>query len=899
MNRTILPAATAIFRAFAAQYWFEQDGRVGNISSERPVLACRARRPLVVITRHVNVSLLVVCFAAFASIPLTAQEPAPPASTPQSPEQPPRPPTFATTVTVVEAAPLPGVDLPIEKIPAPVQIAGAGEIERSGALDLSSFLTRRFNAVFVNEIQNNPFQPDVNYRGYTASPLLGTPQGLSVYMDGVRLNQPFGDVVSWDLIPRLAISTTTMMPGSNPLFGLNTLGGALAIQTKDGTTAPGTSAQAIYGSDARRSIEVEHGGSLPGGLHWYGAGNLFAEDGWRDDSPSDVRQLFGKIGWRRPTREVGLSIGHAENSLNGNALQEPGFLARDYASVYTKPDNTRNRSTLLNVSTRVELSPRATVAGNAYYRDIHTNAVNGDINEDSLDQSIYQPSAAEQAALAAAGYAGFPASGANASNTPFPFWRCIANGLLQDEPAEKCNGLINTTESLQKNGGAFGQITVRHPAKGGGAGKQFTAGGGYDRSHTDFTQLTELGYLNPDRSITGIGAFADGETGGEVDGEPFDTRVDLDGVVQTFSLYATDTLSPRPAWNVTLSGRYNRTSVRNHDAIVPGGGPGSLDGDHHFARFNPAAGVTFSPSPDLNLYGGYSEGSRAATSIELGCADPEQPCKLPNAMAGDPPLEQVVTRTWEGGARGTHRGLSWSAAVFRANNDNDILFVTSDQTGFGYFRNFGQTRRQGLELGVHRRLGAVTFGSGYTLLLATYQSEETVNGESNSANDRAGDGEPGFEGTIHVVPGDRLPLVPRHMFKAYADVEIGPRLSIDADLLAISDSLARGNENNLHEPDGTYYLGEGASPGYTVVNLGGRYRVTHWLQLVGQINNLFDRRYYSAAQLGPMGFTDSGAFVARPLPPIDGAFPLRHSTFYAPGAPIRAWVGTRLSIPNR
>ena len=150
----------------------------------------------------------------------------------QTPPPPPALPQPVFTVTVIEAAPLPGVDLPIEKIPAPVQTATSEAIERSGALDLSDFLNRRFNGVYVNEIQSNPFQPDVNYRGYTASPLLGTPQGLSVYMDGVRLNQPFGDVVSWDLIPRLAISSTTLMPGSNPLFGLNTLGGALSIQTK-------------------------------------------------------------------------------------------------------------------------------------------------------------------------------------------------------------------------------------------------------------------------------------------------------------------------------------------------------------------------------------------------------------------------------------------------------------------------------------------------------------------------------------------------------------------------------------------------------------------------------------------------------------------------------------------
>ena len=366
-------------------------------------------------------------------------------------------------MTVIEAAPLPGVDLPIEKVPAPVQTATADEIERSNALDLSSFLTRRFNAVFANEIQNNPFQPDINYRGYTASPLLGTPQGLSVYMDGVRLNQPFGDVVSWDLIPRLAISTTTVMPGSNPLFGLNTLGGALAIQTKNGTTAPGTSVQAIYGSDVRRSVEFEHGGHKTNGLNWYVAGNLFKEDGWRDDSPSDVRQIFGKVGWQRSTNDV---LRHRRTREQLAQRQRPsgaaGFLDRDYASVYTKPDTTENRSTFLNVTARRSLNARISLSGNVYYRDIHTDTFNGDINEDSLDQAVYQPNAAEQAALAAAGYTGFPTSGDNASNTPFPSWRCIANGLLGDEPGEKCNGLINRSETSQHNGGGFGQLTMRH-----------------------------------------------------------------------------------------------------------------------------------------------------------------------------------------------------------------------------------------------------------------------------------------------------------------------------------------------------------------------------------------------------------------------------------------------------
>ena len=168
----------------------------------------------------------------------------------------------------------------------------------------------------------------------------------------------------------------------------------------------------------------------------------------------------------------------------------------------------------------------------------------------------------------------------------------------------------------------------------------FTVGAGFDRSTVGFTQSTELGYLNPDRSVTGVGAFGDGGvTGGDADGEPYDTRVDLDGDVTTWSVYLTDTLPLGSRAHVTLAGRYNRTSVQNRDQIEPGGGPGSLDGDHVFERFNPAAGVTFDVSPAVNLYASYGEGSRAATSIELGCANPEEPCKLPNAMAGDPPLE--------------------------------------------------------------------------------------------------------------------------------------------------------------------------------------------------------------------------------------------------------------------
>ena len=797
------------------------------------------------------------------------------------------------TVDVVGSTPLPGLGQPRNEIAAPVQSATSADITHSGALELGEFMNRRLGSVHVNEMQGNPFQMDVSYRGYTASPLLGTPQGLSVYMDGVRMNQPFGDVVSWDLIPRGAIASMTLMPGSNPLFGLNTLGGALSVQTKDGRSAPGTVLETTLGSNARRAVEFEHGGFNDKGLDWYVNANLFKERGWRDDSPSDVRQLFGKLGWHDSTTDLKLTLSHADNQLYGNGLQEQSLLAANRASVYTIPDTTQNRSTLLNLTASHALNDQLLFSGNAYYRNIRSSSVNGDINDGSLDQSVYQPTATDQSALAAAGYSGYPASGANAANTPFPFWPCLAQTLQNGTPAQQCNGLITRTSTAQQNYGLSGQLTWLGDLA--GKRNQFVAGAGLDASRVSFTQSSQLGYLNPDRSITGVNAFGDGVSGGTVDGVPYDTQVDLAGRIRTRSLFASDTLSLQDNLHLTLSGRYNLTSVKNRDQLHANGDPASLSGTHRFERFNPAVGLSYSPSKTLNAYAGYSESSRAPTAIELGCANPDQPCKLPNAMAGDPPLKQVVTRTLEAGLRGAVAGgVQWNAGVFRAVNRDDILFVADNQAGYGYFKNFGQTRRQGLELGLSGQVGKFNLGAQYTWLDATYQSAETVSGSSNSSNSSASAGAPGQDGTINIQPGDRIPLIPRQMLKLFADYTVSPAFTLNASMVAMSGALARGNENGAHQPDGTYYLGPGRSAGYAVFNLGGSYRATPKLQLTANIDNVFNTQYNTAAQLGSTGFDASGNFAARSLGGSNASgFAVPQSTFYAPGAPRRFWIGLR------
>ena len=807
---------------------------------------------------------------------------------------------------VVTATPLSGVAIDRAAVPAPVQIATAQDIDRSHAVDLTTFMNRLLGSVYVNEMQENPLQPDLNFRGYTASPLLGTPEGMSVYLDGMRLNQPFGDVVSWDLIPRAAISSMELMPGSNPLFGQNTLGGAVSIQTKDGWSNPGLALQLADGSHSQRTAEFEYGGRTDSGFSWYLTANRFKDAGWREFSPSDASQVFGKVGFRDADTIVTLSSSWAKTDLTGNGLQDPRLLAQAYDSVYTIPDQTANNSKFIELAASHAFAVGLTASANAFYRSISTGSFNGDINDAAVGQNLYQPDAAERNALTAAGYTAFPTSGETQDNTPFPKWRCIADVLLVDtgtEPAEKCNGIDTTTQTSQHETGISGQLTW---VTGSDARRNTLVGGfSLSESSTHFIQFARLGYLTPQRTIAVVDCpasaancddFVDGTELADA-GTPADARVDLSGRTSLRSVYISDVLRVGSFVDLTLSGRYDHTAIRNRDGIDPLPGAGSLTADNGFDHFNPAMGATVHMAAWIDGYASWSESSRAPSSIELGCDDPDNECRLPNALAGDPPgaLKQVVAQTIELGVRGSAGPLTaWSAGVFRSNNHDDILFVTDSISGLGYFSNFGDTRRQGIELSASGQAGAVHVGANFSLLDATYQSAQTIEANGNSTND-SGNLD---AGTIAISPGNRIPLVPRQVFKTWAQWEVTRHLSLDADVQYTGWSYARGNENNAHQPDGVYFLGPGYSGGYMVANLGIEFRPSEHLKLFVQVDNLFDRRYSSASQLGTASVMGNGNFVSYPFGRVAGQDDQVQvaGTFVSPGAPRSFFGGVRYQI---
>lgn len=765
------------------------------------------------------------CLLAAAALALPALADGPAAS-PASLEAP--------AVHVIGTTPLAGVGLPREQIPANVQSQGGARFEESAALHLGEFMARQLPSVTLNEVQGNPLQPDVNYRGFSASPLLGTAQGLSVYVDGVRVNEPFGDTVNWDLLPHAAVAGIDLIPGSNPAFGLNTLGGALAVRSKSGDTHPGTRIEAAAGSFGRKKTEFEHGGShRESGLAWYVAADAFREDGWRDFSPSRASQLFAKLSQRGAAADHDLALTRAVTRLTGNGLVPESMLSGGRERIFTHPDSTGNELSQLALNSRWWLGDADSLTTTLYHRRTRTRTLNGDGNDDFEDG---------------------------------PF-----DGLSDQE-----SGVHNRTATRQSGSGLA--VQWNHS----GERQQLALGAAFDSAQMRFIQSTELGRLDASRGVA-------------VTAAPVEENSVL-GRTRSAGLYLTDTLALTPALALTAAARFNMSHVSLRDqlkATAP-----NLDGDHSYRKLNPALGLTWQAAPALNLYLGASQGTRVPTPIELGCADPANPCTLPNAMAADPYLKQIVARTVEAGARGKLAGrLDWNAGVYRTISSDDILFIGTS-TSAGYFTNYGRTQRQGIELGLSGEQGAVDWRVNYSYLHASFRSSACLLAENNSSRGQAAECTGGGQDDeIHVQPGNRIPGLPAHSLKLALLWRAAAGLRFGADVQAFSGQYARGNENNAHQAGSATdafgsvrsFDGGGRLPGYAVLNVNAEAELGRGWQLFGRVDNVFDTRYGSAAALAENPFDAAGAFQ------IDSGT-WRRETFIAPGAPRSVWLGLRYAF---
>jgi len=586
--------------------------------------------------------------------------------------------TTLAPVVVVGTTPLLGIGTPLAQVPANVQTVHAQDIAQQHRSTLTDYFAKNLPSVDIADAQGNPYQMNVNYRGFTASPLLGTPQGISVFVDGVRVNEPFGDVVNWDVLPQQAIDTIQLIPGSNPTYGLNTLGGALAITTKNGKTSPGGEAEVALGSWGRKSAQIEQGGTIGQNLDYYVTGNVANDNGWAEQNASRVRQIFGKLRYTDADTTLSLSAGGADNDLHGTQTIPRSFLGNP-KQPYTYPDQNLNTAGYLTLSGEHYFSDNVELSGNAYYRHFRNSNLS--------------------------------------SNTNPNFGSIGDDGDLDTTQATNEKSVVST-ESY----GASLQLTLL--GKLGGMENQFVAGVSADIANSRYTESSQDAVFTDSRATLGIGDFTQQTAAKTHNGN--------------YGIYMQDTLSLTKQWSLTLAGRYNwaDATIGDSSGLQP-----QLNGHHTFSRFNPAVGINWNPTSTFTAYATYNEGMRSPTAIELACADPAAPCSLPNDFVSDPALQPVISKTFEFGARGrVGQATTWSAAVYRTTLDNDIEFVSGNgaASNRGFFQNVGRTRRQGFELSGRSQLGPLAVTASYSYIDATYRSAWTESSPSNSSADANG-----------------------------------------------------------------------------------------------------------------------------------------------------------------
>jgi iron complex outermembrane recepter protein len=230
--------------------------------------------------------------------------------------------------------------------------------------------------VALSDQTGNQFQLDLNYRGFIASPVIGTAQGLAVYQNGVRINEVFGDIVNWDFIPQNAINHFTLVP-SNPVYGLNAIGGAISFDMKNGFTYHGVEGEVSGGSYGRVTNSVQAGGQV-GNFSGYITADAIDDAGWRFDSPSSLRRVYADLGARGDNNtEFHLSFTGAENSFGAAAATPVQLPSQNWSSVFTLPQTTQIQLAFLTASASWKPSDTWTYQAIAYFRNFVQFHVDG------------------------------------------------------------------------------------------------------------------------------------------------------------------------------------------------------------------------------------------------------------------------------------------------------------------------------------------------------------------------------------------------------------------------------------------------------------------------------------------------------------------------------------------
>ncbi len=792
--------------------------------------------------------------------PAVSPAPQPPAAPPPQPVEVKAPGTGGIDSGTVLMSPVGGSQIPITNYPGAVGRASSSDIVATGNASIPEVLQNTVPGVVIGDAQGNIYRRNLQYRGFEASPVNGVPIGLAVYQNGVRINESFGDVVNWDFLPDNAIDGITII-GANPVYGLNALGGAVAVVMRDGFKFQGVEIDSRFGSygHAQGSVAV---GAQSGIWGAFVAGEIIQDDGFRDFSEAKIRRAYADIGVKNEGVELHLNYTVADNLVGVTAAAPEQLLDLGWNRTYTSPQTSDNNLNMLSLNGSVKATPSLTFSGVGYYRWFKQKNDDGNLIEAENCGDVDPPGPDGALCLEDDDDPSGFAEAFDINGDPIPFTDGIAYGSL-DRTSQDANSYGAALQAVEKT------PVFNLP-------NQFLIGASYDHGRVDYTASSELGYVGSRFVIN-----------------PFDPPIIL-GKPEDFTprslttqndyagVYFSNTTELTSLLSITLGGRYNYARVKIEDNT--GENP-QLNGDHRYYRFNPMAGATYEIMPGVTLFGGYSEANRAPTPAELACADPENPCLIESFLTADPPLDQVVSRTFELGLRGklaslgVQQKLEWTAGLFRTENQDDIIAVAAPTSGRGYFQNAGDTLRKGIEAGLVYTDPKWQIYANYAFIDATFESSITLSSPDNPKGFQCPDSDDDEVLCIQVNPGDQLPGVPRHRFKAGLDYWMTSKWKVGGDLVAVSDQYFFGDEGNDNPP----------LAGYAKVDVRTSYDITESIQIYGLVDNIFDSRY------GVFGnfFNLESANEAAEADGLDEDFFTNPRTI-TPAPPVTAYGGVRV-----
>lgn len=736
-------------------------------------------------------------------------------------------------IDIIGSTPLLGSGVDRSKVPAATQVLTDQDVNRTGIANLTDALTANIPGISTADTSGNIFQPSILFRGFNASPIEGDSQGLAVYVNGARFNEPFGETVNWDLIPANAIARVNV-ESSNPVFGLNALGGSVSVQLKNGFIYHGGEAIAYGGSYGRAGASLQYGRES-NDTSAYIAASVTHDDGWRATSGSDLRQVYADLGWRSDRGELHVNLTGADNDLNNPGASPVQLLAVDRSAAFTAPNVVHNRYLRLTSTATYDITDQTSLQGVLYYANLSQRLVNG-VTVDLApcgDGTLCEgdgvtPLTTRGGAPIADFLNGGPYSGLSRQATDSNAY----GGSLQ---ASTYDTILGHTNHL-------------------------VGGLSYDGSFTMFDGSELLGGLNSARFFTGPGVLID-------QADLTVAPVRLRSTTNNEGLFYSDSFDITERLALTLTGRLNVAGEQAQDQLGA-----ALNGNNTFVRFNPGAGLTWRISPALSVFASYSEANRAPTPTELSCASITQACQLPNFFLADPSLKQVVAHSWEAGLRGQFSPFAggrvqWNADMFRTDSDDDIIFVASQVPGLDYFTNAGRTRRQGVEANITLRTGRLHALLGYSYVEATFQSPLLLDSPLNP--------NAGPNGQEQVQPGNRIPGVPAHRLKAVVSYNLADAWTVGGAVIASSGQYLFGDEANLTKP----------LPGYVVLNLNTAYRITPNIQLFALATNVLNAKYATYGTFAPT--------ASVPIAQVPGASDTRG---VSPAPPVAAYGGVRVTF---